>query len=242
MKKLTGLTLVLAALLSFVPRFAFADANARYFDKFTAPAQSYYWPSGSDTAIGTTPWRAGFESVAGHSTTPILGPVLVLSSNTQRIGWWIQNISTFIWANPLGDIEIYIGTSPHTTGWDSTLANQTQQDMAFSSNSRPVPLTTSWVIGRNSTNVAVDVTPSRAGAFGTEFTLTLFSSNTIPNPHYGSFQNTPYVRGNLAFQLPSNLITYVGDIYAVAVGTFTAGATSAGARIPGRVRAVTIVP
>lgn len=237
MKKLKLVVLALA--IALIPRLSHA-ADAGYFSKFVAPGQSYFFPSATETAIGTSPYHNDGVSQAGFSTTPIHGPIVIMSSNTQRIGWWIMNISTRIYNNPLGDVRIYVGTSPVTTGWSTSTVNQGQEDLRFSSNAFPVPLATTWVLSPYSTTTVIELNGFNDTAIGAGAGFaSVVSSSPLTNLGYtGLFDVPGFISRNVMYQTPAGLNTYVGDLYAVAVGTFGSSA----ANLPGRVRAIQQFP
>lgn len=231
MKKLK---LVLATLaIALIHRYGYA-ADASYFSKFVAPGQTYVSPTTVETEVGTTTYRQDGAAAIDASTNVIRGPVKIMSTNSQRIGFTVTNISTRTFNNPFGDIRIYVGTSPVTTGFSSTTINQELASLAFSSNAYPNPLPGTWVLGTYSTTPYIDANSGNMTQLGIQGTnATVGSTNTVINPNYvgtdvpGVFK----VERNALYQLPSFLMTYVGDLYAVAVGTFGALANSRAGRV-----------
>lgn len=240
MKKLK-LMFALAA-LAIMPKILQA-ADASYFSKFVAPGQNLFWNQGSEVGVGTTTLlgNPSLAFSAGFSTDPLKGPVLIMSSNTQRIGWSITNISTRIANNPLGDIRIYIGTSPVTVGWSTSTLNQETASLQFSSNAFPAPLPTTWVLDVYSTTPYIDANIRNMSALGISNDILSFSSNTLVNVRFTGPDTLggPRITKNYAYQLPGDLNTYVGDIYAIAVGT--GGANIANGAV-GRVRVTQTIP
>ena len=201
---ITLITRVVAlAAIVLVPRSVCAR---EYYDAWVAPAQTDIGPcSASNVQVGTTPYTG---TAAAYSTMTQLGPVRIASAENKRVAIYVENITTFT-TTPGGNIEIVIGTSPVTSGYDVTVANQGIEDVAYSSNTSKRVHQGAWVLAPYSTTSLVDITAGNyaTGAIG-------FSSNTVINPNYRPRQGTPLVKGNAISWPGTDMLTYRGALYA----------------------------
>ena len=207
----------LVAVLAFAAFFISNAGAEDYKSRWVAPAQTYWMGTAEQIRVGTTPWNSSFDGSTVFSTASIFGPVIIASSNSERIAIDIVNESTVSFANLdqltaiQSGVKIYIGTSPQTTGWDTTVTNQKPADLAFSSNSSPAPFPGSFVLMFGSTTPFVSIRSQASEVIP--------SSNTVVNPLFNGLQNSSYVNKNIYREPGPEMLTYVGPWYAVTPST-----------------------